>query len=193
MQTPTHFLTTALLDRYLPETVVPKHTIGFLIGAVLPDLPFTLLTAFYEIYYQWFAELPPNPYNSVMEYLHFDLFFNDSVWIIGHNTFHSLVVNLSLIGVGYLALKRNRRWGIILFWLAVGMLIHTVIDIFTHTSDGPLMFFPFNWTYRFSSPVSYWEATHFGQVVMVVEYTINFMILFYFLIRWRTQHLNSTT
>ncbi len=193
MRTPTHFLTTALIDRFLPETNVPKHTIGFLVGSVLPDLPFTILTVFYEIYYRRFAELPLNRYKSVMEYLHLDLFFNDPVWIVGHNTFHSLIVNLGLTGIGYLALRLNKRWGIFLFWLAVGMLLHTVIDIFTHTSDGPLIFFPLNWTYRFSSPVSYWEAAHFGQVVIVAEYGINLMILLYFLIRWHSQRHNLTS
>lgn len=192
MQTPTHFLTTALLNRYLPETHLPKHTMGFLAGAVLPDLPFTLLTVFYEIYYRWFGELPSNPYNSIMEYLHFNLFFNDPIWIIGHNTLHSLIINISLIGVGFLALKHHRRWGVILFWLAVGMLLHTIIDIFTHTSDGPLLFFPLNWTYRFASPVSYWETDHFGQFVMVAEYTVNTAILVYFFVRWYRRYHRQT-
>lgn len=192
MQTPTHFLTTALLNHYLPERDIPKHTTGFLVGAVLPDLPFTLLTVFYEIYYRWVAELPPNPYNSIMEYLHFNLFFNDPIWIIGHNTLHSLIINISLIGVGFLALKHHRRWGVILFWLAVGMLLHTIIDIFTHTSDGPLLFFPLNWTYRFASPVSYWETDHFGQFVMVAEYTVNMAILVYFFVRWHHWYHRQT-
>lgn len=188
MQTPTHFLTSALIERYLPETGIPKHTTAFLVGALLPDLPFTLLTVLYEIYCRWFAELPQNPYSSIMKYLHFDLFFNDPIWIIGHNTLHSLIVNLVLICVGYLALKHHRRWGVMLFWLAAGMLLHTIIDIFTHTSDGPLMFFPLNWIYRFPSPVSYWEADHFGQFVVVAEYTVNGAILVYFFVRWRRQY-----
>lgn len=75
-----------------------------------------------------------------------------------------------------------------LFWLAAGMLLHTIIDIFTHTSDGPLMFFPLNWIYRFPSPVSYWEADHFGQFVVVAEYTVNGAILVYFFVRWRRQY-----
>lgn len=193
MQTPSHLLTTALINHYLPEGHIPKHTTGFLIGAVLPDLPFALLTLIYEVYYQWMATPPTNSYNSVMEYLHFDLFFNDPIWIIGHNMFHSLIINVGLLIVGCIALRHERKWGILLFWLSVGMLIHTLIDIFTHTSDGPLMFFPINWNYRFVSPVSYWETEYFGAIFIVIEYSINALILGYFLTRrWKKHNKQHT-
>ena len=188
MQTPSHLLITALIDHHLPETHIPKHTTGFLIGAMLPDLAFTLLTLLYEVYYRWMTTPPINSYNSVMEYLHFDLFFNDPVWIIGHNTFHSLIVNAILLIVGYIALRDKRKWGVFLFWLSIGMSIHTIIDIFTHASDGPLIFFPLNWNYRFSSPVSYWETEYFGAIFVIIEYSINALILFYFLKRWWKKH-----
>ena len=188
MQTPSHLLITALIDHHLPETHIPKHTTGFLIGAMLPDLAFTLLTLLYEVYYRWMTTPPINSYNSVMEYLHFDLFFNDPVWIIGHNTFHSLIVNAILLIVGYIALRDKRKWGVFLFWLSIGMSIHTIIDIFTHASDGPLIFFPLNWNYRFSSPVSYWETEYFGAIFVIIEYSINALILFYFLMRWWKKH-----
>ncbi len=184
MQTLSHLLSTALLDHYIPEGHIPKHTTGFLIGSVLPDVSFIVLTLIYEIYYQWLAPPPTNSYSSVMEYLHFDLFFNDPIWIIGHNTFHSLIINASLLLVGYIALRHKRKWGVLLFWISMGMLIHTFIDIFTHTSDGPLLFFPLNWSYRFTSPVSYWETDHFGAIFIVIEYSINALILGYFLMRW---------
>ena len=191
MQTPSHLLSSIIINRYLPEKSIPKHTIGFLIGSVLPDIPFALLTLTYEIYYQWFAVVPSNRYDSVMEYLHFDLFFNDPIWIIGHNTFHSLIVNSALLIIGYMAFKRGYHWGLFLFWLSIGMLLHTTIDIVTHSSDGPLIFFPLNWTYRFSSPVSYWESNNFGGIFIILEYTMDMLILLYFAFAWWKQRITQ--
>jgi len=183
---------TAFINHKLPEDMMPRRTAALLVGSVLPDVPFALLTVIYEVYYRWFSPLPANPYNSVMEYLHFDLFFNDPIWIVGHNTFHSLVVNLVLLCIGYVAVKHTYRWGILLFWLSGGMLLHTVVDIFTHTVDGPLIFFPLNWTYRFSSPVSYWEVDHFGGLFIVIEYTVDMFVLVYFVrLWWKRRQLKS--
>ena len=179
MQTPSHFLISALVSkRFGKGMALPIHTFAFLTGSVLPDIPFTLLTLGYEAYYGWFKLTPPNG-GSVMEYLHFDLFFVDPVWIISHNFFHSLVVNVILLCLGYFAFKRAYRWGIPIFWLSGSMMLHTIIDIFTHNRDGPLIFFPLNWTYRFASPVSYWEVDHYGLVFMIFEYALDLTILGY--------------
>ena len=91
MQTISHFLMTGAVNHQLRKKTIPIHTKALLIGSVLPDIPFALLTIAGEIYYRWFA-LPPTD-QSIMEYLHFDLFFTDPLWIISHNFFHSLVIN----------------------------------------------------------------------------------------------------
>lgn len=192
MRTLSHLLMTALINRKLPKHGMPQHTLALLVGAVLPDFAFVLLTLGYEVYYRWVSAPPPNPYSSIMEYLHFDLFFNDPIWIVAHNTFHSLVVNLLLLLIGYVALKYTIRWGSFLFWLATAMLLHTVVDMFTHTSDGPLIFFPLNWTYRFSSPISYWETGFFGGQFIIIEYTVDLIILVYFArLWWKRRRLKS--
>ncbi|MCB0135300.1 MAG: hypothetical protein KDD75_09355, partial [Caldilineaceae bacterium] len=97
MQTPTHFLIAGAL-------AVParRHLIGntpaLLLGAVLPDIPFALLTLWGLFYYRWIAPLPQP--GVIMEYLHFTLYFTDPIWIAGHNFFHSLVVDGLLFAVG---------------------------------------------------------------------------------------------
>lgn len=58
MQTQSHFLMTAALNRVLGRRQVNVRRNAFLIGAVLPDLPFWLLTIAGEIYYRWFAATP---------------------------------------------------------------------------------------------------------------------------------------
>lgn len=182
MQTPTHFLLTAFLNRTLPGHGRAVHTRALLIGSVLPDIPFTVLTLGGEIYYRWFTSRPAD--GTVMEYLHLTLFFNDPLWIVSHNFFHSLVINAVLLTVGGYGWQRQRTWGLFLFWLAVSMLFHTVIDIATHHSDGPLFLFPFHCTYRFASPISYWEANYHGRAFVVFEYTLNALLVAYFGWHW---------
>ena len=195
MQTISHFLMTGAVNHQLRKTTIPLHTKAFLIGSVLPDMPFALLTIAGEIYYRWFA-VPPTD-QSIMEYLHFDLFFTNPLWIISHNFFHSLVINTILIVLGYIGIRsqqsQNRKtgpepiegWGLPLFWLAISTQFHTIIDIFTHHSDGPLLFFPLNWTYRFPSPISYWETAYHGRTFIVFEYLLDALIIGYFVIIWR--------
>jgi hypothetical protein len=87
MQTQSHFLMTAAaltpLRRrdWLDATVIA----ALLVGAVLPDLAFFVLTVGGELYYRWLAPPPPTP--SIMEYLHFTLFYTDPLWIVAHNFF----------------------------------------------------------------------------------------------------------
>ena len=183
MQTPSHFLITAVLAKKAPVHHRIIHRSALLVGSILPDLPFLILTLGYEVYYRWFAAPPTS--GSIMEYLHFDLFFTDPVWVISHNFFHSLVVNIFLSSLGYWGVRRNWWWGRLLFWFSIGTLFHTLIDIFTHHSDGPLLFFPLNWNYRFASPISYWEAANYGRIFIIVEYTLDVMLVVYFVWVWR--------
>ena len=183
MQTPSHFLITAVLNHRLARRGVPLCNKALLIGSVLPDMPFLLLTIGFEIYYRWLAPLPVT--GSIMAYLHFDLFFNDPLWIISHNFFHSPIINSLLLLLGWWGFRQNWRWGLPLFWLAVGTQIHTIIDILTHYSDGPLLLFPFNWQMRFASPISYWETDQYGLLFVLFEYSLNALIILYFFRIWR--------
>ena len=46
-----------------------------------------------------------------MEYLHFELFYTDPVWIISHNFFHSLVINAAMLGIGFVGVCAGSRAG----------------------------------------------------------------------------------
>lgn len=188
MQTLSHFLITAFVNQQVQQRrrmPLPIHTPALLLGAVLPDIPFTLLTMGYGLYYKWLGHTPTG--ESPMVYMHFTLFFEDPIWIISHNFLHSLIINGLLLAVGYWALRLGHRWGRPVFWLAFSIQAHTLIDIVTHHSDGPLLFFPLNWSYRFPAPISYWEAEYYGPVVILVETAINISISGYFLVRWLRQ------
>lgn len=178
MQTQTHFLISAALGQFGRRRAgLPVHMPALLAGSVLPDVPLALLTLVYSAYYRWVAPLPQG--TDVHELLHFSLFYTDPVWIIAHNTPHSLVITGLLTLVGVFVGRRGRQWGWMLFWFALGAGFHTVVDIFTHHSDGPLFLFPLSWSYRFASPFSYWEDAYAADTVRLVEYVLSAMSLLF--------------
>ena len=69
-----------------------------------------------------------------------------------------------------------RRW---LRWFLAACLLHSFVDVLTHVDDGPLLFFPFEWTIRFESPVSYWDSRHYGTQFAVFELTLDVLLIAY--------------
>lgn len=112
------------------------------------------------------------------------LFFNDPVWIIPHNFFHApFVLGLILIA-GLLLKRRGAAWGNWLVWFALAAAFHTAVDILTHHTDGPLLFFPFDFSTRFASPVSYWDPDHYGRIFTPIEIALDLLLVGYFAIGW---------
>ena len=187
MQTQSHALIAAALAIPLRHRHVNVHARAVVFGAILPDIPFFLLTVAGEVYYRWIAPLPvpDGVTTSVMEYLHFTLFFHDPLWIISHNLFHSLLIDTLLLCLGLWGMRGGKRWGAVLFWLSASMLLHVGIDIVTHQSDGPLIWFPLNWSYRFASPVSYWESAYFGRLFLVFEYILDLVLAAFLVMTYR--------
>lgn len=183
MQTYSHFLMTAVGQKRLKQRGVSVASGAVLLGSVLPDIPFAVLTGLFWVYYSWFAPLPV-AHQTVMEYLHFDLYFNDPLWIAGHNLFHAPLILLALAAGGRWGMRRQWRWGTLLFWFAVGAGFHSAIDIFTHHNDGPLLLFPFNWQWRFNSPVSYWHPEHYGNIFLPLEHLLDVALLAALAIPW---------
>ena len=183
MQTYSHFLITAVGQEGLKRHGLAVSTTAVLIGSVLPDLPFAILTAVFMAYYTRFAPLPVTDQN-VMEYLHLDLYFNDPFWIASHNFFHAPLILLAIGGLGWGATRRHRHWGRVLFWFAIGAGLHSFVDIFTHHSDGPLLLFPFNWQRRFPSRISYWHPDHYGLIFAPLEHLLDVALLVYLAVIW---------
>jgi len=177
---------TAVINYWIPQN--QRKTFAFLLGSILPDVPFAILTVVYTLYFTILGSTPNDV--SLMEYLHFDLFFSDPIWIILHNFFHSLVVGSMMLLVAFI--KRDTLWGKRLMWLTLGILLHTIIDIFTHHSDGPLFLFPLNWNYRFESPISYWEPEHFGNQFRIFEYLLDTFLTIFLITRWWQQYNKET-
>ena len=115
-----------------------------------------------------------------------DWFFNNSIIITLQNTFHSPLVLIALIGFCYWRWNRQEQatstaW---LFWFFCAALLHTLIDIPLHTTDGPLIFFPINWDYRFVSPISYWDPNHHGHDWSIFEHSLDGVLIIFLFWHW---------
>jgi membrane-bound metal-dependent hydrolase YbcI (DUF457 family) len=181
MRTPSHFLITAALNKATGKRLKTVSS-AVLIGSVAPDLPLVVLsvtTALVKLVRDG------RPITNIHSFMFDDLFFNDPLWIISHNTLHApILLALALVITGFLRTSQVGNW---LFWFFAACAFHTLLDIPTHSSDGPLLLFPFNWTYRFQSPVSYWEG-RYGTMFTIGEYGLNLLLLLYLLrTRLRTQ------
>ncbi|MEH1872118.1 MULTISPECIES: metal-dependent hydrolase [unclassified Nostoc] len=176
MKTPSHFLMTAALDQALPRVPIVKS--AFLLGSVAPDIPLWILSISGIVYYHFILGW------SLAKTLHllFDqLYFYNLAWIAFHNLLHSPV--LLLLGLGLVWRRRQNigsreRW---LFWFLLACLFHTVLDIFTHANDGPLLFFPLEWSIRFHSPISYWDWRYHGREFAQFELVLDAVLLVYLL------------
>ncbi|NJO39952.1 MAG: metal-dependent hydrolase [Cyanobacteria bacterium CRU_2_1] len=167
---------TAVLDRALPR--VPIVRSAFLLGSVAPDLPLWILSLGGMIYYHYILGW------SVAETFRLmfdDLYFHNPIWIASHNFLHSpliLLVSLAIIWRSRRNINSRSRW---LFWFLLACSLHSIVDIFTHADDGPLLLFPLSWTIRFSSPVSYWDDRYYGRAFQQFEMVFDLVCMVYVL------------
>lgn len=176
MNTPSHFLMTATIDKLLPR--VPIYRQAFLIGSVTPDIPLWILSLSGLVYYHFILGWS---ISAAAQLMFDDLYFHNPFWIAFHNLFHAPI--LLLLGIALVWKKRHNndsicRW---LFWFLLACLLHSVVDIFTHADDGPLLFFPFNWAIRFNSPISYWDPKYHGREFSRFEMILDGVLLLYLL------------
>ncbi len=188
MTTPSHLIMTAALRKRARRVPIP--TLAFLLGSVVPDLPLTLLSLGGSLYYRTVAGLSPE---AAFRHMYGTMYFKDPGWIAAHNLLHSptlLVVALVLLRPYRRAIQGRRRS---YFWFLVACLLHSAVDIVTHVDDGPLLFFPLNWTFRFSSPVSYWDHHYYGAQFAVFELVFDLWLLAYLwagpITRWLRRRL----
>ena len=174
MNTPSHFLMTAALDKTLPRVPIVKS--AFLLGSVAPDIPLWLLSIGGMVYYQYVLDWSAaDTFNHMFD----TLYFHDPVWMTLHNFLHSPVILLTGIAIVWRS-RRNigsrSRW---FFWFFAACLLHTSVDILTHVDDGPLIFFPLDWHTRFQSTVSYWDDRHHAQTFAIFEQSANLFFIVY--------------
>ena len=187
MQTYSHFLLTATLSKPLKKylgtnnKLPPIRNSALLWGSVMPDTILIITTIACGVYdyargIRYTSEAIIFE-QSTMAKLFDDWFFNNPWVITGQNLFHSPMLLVMYITLGYLLWLKGTSWGTWLFWLACGSMLHTLIDIPLHHDDGPLLLFPFNWSLRFISPISYWDNDYYGQQFFVFEHILDIILL----------------
>jgi hypothetical protein len=128
----------------------PGLALPVVIGAVLPDLP-------QLVFYAW-AKLSLGLPEMV---IWSDAYFRPG-WQIVFSSFHSFVI----AGIGLVvALALRRRWPAA---LCASVLLHGLGDFVLHHDDAHMQLFPLT-SWRFVSPVSYWDPAHFGVLIALAE------------------------
>lgn len=181
MQTYSHAIFNATIGKQLERRGVRPMYAALVIGSLVPDLPLTVLTIAFVQQNGGFGQTPNEMFGAAYD----NMYFNDPVWITGHSLFHSPPMILLWLLLGwFVGWKLRQGWGKWFFWFAVGNALHSALDIVTHHNDGPLLFYPFDWTARFSSPISYWDPNYYGAYVSSVEHGLNLLFLGYFIWLW---------
>ncbi len=178
MNTPSHFLMTAALDKALLR--VPIHQQALLIGSIAPDVPLWILSIGGMVYYHFILGWS---LSAAAQLMFDDLYFHNPFWLVSHNLLHAPIVLLFGLAIFW---RRRCNIGSIqryFSWFLLACLLHSFVDIFTHADDGPLLFFPLNWSYRFHSPISYWDPRYHGRAFGQFELTLNVVLLVYLLKR----------
>lgn len=154
MNTPSHLiLNLAVLRRPGP----PAMTWQILIGALIPD-------AALFVFYGW-ARWQAIPERIILSEAYYSQPWQ-AIFAVGN----SMPLGLLGVGLGY-ALKRP--W---CGYVGASMVLHHLADLPLHNDDAHQHFWPFS-TFRFVSPVSYWDADHFGlwgatfEIVLVLGAT----------------------
>ncbi|MFQ5667672.1 MAG: metal-dependent hydrolase [Candidatus Binatia bacterium] len=179
MNTPSHLILTAATRKALWRVRIVNSAV--LLGAVAPDLPLIVLSVGGMLYYRgvlgWNRQ-------ATLAHLFTNLYFHDPFWICAHSLLHApLILVGGLVATGMLKRRAPAAaewWQ----WFLIACLFHAVVDVFTHHDDGPLLLFPFDWSYRFHSPVSYWDSRHYGLQFTIFELATDTILLMYLALPW---------
>ncbi|MEM7477351.1 MAG: metal-dependent hydrolase [Planctomycetota bacterium] len=178
MNTPTHVLINWTIAKAsggkFPASAV-------LLGALAPDIPLYFLSIGGGLWFRFVEGWEPG---EIARHMFGTLFYEDPYWISLHNCLHSPLVLLGAIAVLHFAFGKTlflKSWWT---WFFGSCLLHTLVDIPVHHDDGPLVFWPLNWSYRFASPLSYWDLNHYAQIVMPFEAVLAIVLLANILLQW---------
>ena len=147
MNAPAHVVFNALVLGHGPWR---RAWLPIAAGSLTPDLP---MVAFYA--YQ--RGVLGTPETVIWTHAYFE-----PEWQLVFNGFHSI----PLIALAALLAWRTGAIG----WLAFfsSMLLHSLTDLAVHHDDAHAHFLPLS-SWRFESPVSYWDPRYHGDIVAALE------------------------
>jgi len=147
VNTPSHYIFNLV---FLGNTIAPHANLAITLGAILPDIPIFIFYGVTKFVYQLpEKEIWGNAYH-------------DPLWQNLIALFHSF----PLAGIGLIAcLYWNWPSGVV---FCTSLICHSLLDFPVHHDDAHRHFFPFS-DYRFISPLSYWDHSHYGHFVALAE------------------------
>jgi hypothetical protein len=151
MNTPAHLI---LGLTAFGKVEAPKVTAAALAGALIPDLTLYLMAGTHLLL------LGTDP-----QIVFGNLYFSER-WQAIFRIDNSIV----LWGMGLVfAIWARSVWVIALCGAA---LLHLGMDFLLHHDDGRAHFWPLT-TWKFQSPVSYWDPNHYGRIVGLIEIAVS--------------------
>lgn len=162
MNTPTHLLISAAVLAKPGEKNRAANW-AVLTGALLPDL--SIFVMFF-----WTRIVMGYPEDLIWREIYFTPFWQ-SIGMVGN----SIPLYAALAVVAW-----SRDWTIALV-LALSALLHLSFDFPFHHDDAHAHFWPLT-TWRFQSPLSYWDPDHFGLWVAATELGLGLALVTYL---WR--------
>ena len=172
MMTQTHLLVAAAM---FCKPARKRRNLAVVTGALLPDLAIFILFGF--------ALLTGIPQSELWQ---------ETYWSEPWQTFvtigNSAPLYLALLGAGLiLAAPKDGRpaWQSLPALLALAALTHLAGDFPFHNDDAHIHFWPMT-EWRFHSPVSYWDPTHYGRWVGLIEGLLSLALIFALFRRFRT-------
>ena len=150
MNTPAHVVLNLALLR---SRDVEKQRLCFwavMVGALLPDLPM-----FYFFVVEVFFNQQPQ--SVIWNELYFE-----SHWQNFFDLFNSIPL---ILLVGVIAWIYKNTFAV---FVCASMLLHVAFDLPLHHDDGHHHFYPFL-SWRFDSPLSYWDPNHYGRIIGALE------------------------
>jgi len=147
MNTPAHCIVNLLL---LDRGPFRGRGVPILLGSLVPDAPMVLFYL-YEKLIAGTAE---------------KVIWSERYFLPGWQNFFDLFNSIPIALVVVLIARWRKAWG----WCAFGLsvIVHCLGDLPLHHDDGHRHFYPFS-SWRFESPISYWDPAHFGQYVALLE------------------------
>jgi len=173
MRTYSHVAVTWLAARLLAGRRVRVRLRPLLLGALAPDLPLIALSLGYFLLFRTLQLAPDTEFFALFD----TLYRQDARWIALHNSLHAPPLLLVAAAGAWWAHRRGLSWAGSVLWFVAGAGLHSLTDILTHHSDGPLLLFPFDWSLRFASPVSYWNPNHYGAAFTALEHAVDALLL----------------
>ena len=164
MKTPTHALIGYGCARLFGWKGRLKTAV--IIGAVAPDLPVAIV-------WSWIATavtLREGRFHQPAIQVEMDKVYFAESWLSGlHSLLHS-PVSLAFLALAVCLMDRRGTWlrPLGLAFL-VGALTHSVADILSHVTDGPLLLWPLDDTTRIAGPFSHWDPAYGGVWISALE------------------------